>query len=248
MKTFHRFSLIFAVILVLGLLFTACSPDGDGGSGGGNKFANTNWRSYYLSYETRLSFITSGDWAIYANYEIVGMGWNQVVAGVYTVSSGTAILRYLDQEYGKATISGNTLTLLGMAAQMGSSWTRETWNSGGNTGGGSSTGTLIIENHPPEGGGVFVCNSGPPTNYGELNQAVSKQIAIGFGGSGTWDRVAYRLTDSSIGGTFSRTGNFLVIFNTAGISYFKGNVSFNNGSATVDFNSMTSGESFLSGY
>jgi hypothetical protein len=144
MKRFRIFSLILAVLLVLGLPFTACDNDSTGGSGGGDggssggggggsgSFANTNWRSSYslptITIETRLSFITSGDWAIYMNN--VG-AWQQTFAGTYTVSGGTATLMVSSiGEYGKATISGNTLTLIGLAAQYGSSWTRETGNSG----------------------------------------------------------------------------------------------------------------------
>jgi len=132
MKRFRIFSLILAVLFVLGLSFIACDTGGGNtagntGSNTGGNFANTNWRSsfnYYgiMTMETRLSFITSGDWALYMNN---GVAWQQVGAGTYTVSGGTATLMAMDQEYGKATISGNTLTLLGFLAQYGSSWTRE---------------------------------------------------------------------------------------------------------------------------
>jgi hypothetical protein len=126
MKRFRMFSLIFAVLFAFGLSFTACNTDG-GSSGGGGNFANTNWRSSWsyggaMTMETRLSFITSGDWALYMNNRVA---WQQVAAGTYTVSGGTATLRAMDQEYGKATISGNTLTMIGALATYSSSWTRE---------------------------------------------------------------------------------------------------------------------------
>jgi len=129
MKRFIFSPLIMALLLVFVLSFTACD-NGTTGGGGSSSFASTNWKSSYFSgqreTETRLSFITSGDWAIYVNYEIAGMGWYQMAAGTYTVSGGTATLAYLyANEYGKATISGNTLTLLGPVAAFGSSWTRE---------------------------------------------------------------------------------------------------------------------------
>jgi len=127
MKRFRIFFLILAVLLVFGLSFTACDNGSTSGVGGSGSFAKTNWRSSYgggeITIETRLSFITSGDWAIYCNY---GVGWQQYIAGTYTVSGGTATLMVSSiGEYGKATISGNTLTLIGLAASYGSSWTRE---------------------------------------------------------------------------------------------------------------------------
>jgi hypothetical protein len=118
MKRFRIFSLILVVLLVLGFSFTACDNGSTGGSGGGGSFANTNWRSDFMSEEMRLSFITSEDWAVY------GLGI-QLYAGNYTVSSGKATLWYMGYEFGKATISGNTLTMLGELATYGNSWIRE---------------------------------------------------------------------------------------------------------------------------
>jgi len=132
-----KICLIFGLFLVFCFVFTGCDngstggssgggnssssgSDGGGGVGGSNSFANTNWTSY-SQVETRLSFITSENWAIYM------MGGVQWMAGNYTVSGGTATLRMSNQEFGKATISGNTLTLTGFLANYygGSSWRRE---------------------------------------------------------------------------------------------------------------------------
>jgi hypothetical protein len=124
MKRFHIFSLILAILLLLGLSFTACDNGSTGGGSG--SFAKTNWRSSYATMEVRLSFITSEDWALYVNNLYgAGMGWVQALAGTYTVSGGTATLWMSYYESGKATISGNTLTMVGTLAQYGSSWTRE---------------------------------------------------------------------------------------------------------------------------
>jgi len=125
MKKFSVFLTVFlACAIIIVLAFTSC----DNGSitSGGNNFTNTNWRSSYgfsanAMVKTRLSFLTSSDWAIYA-YE---MGMQQLNAGTYTVSGGTATLISLGQEVGKATISGNTLTLVGVMAQAGSTWIKE---------------------------------------------------------------------------------------------------------------------------
>jgi hypothetical protein len=114
-------------------------------------------------------------------------------------------------------------------------------STGGGTGSGSSgsKGTLIMQNSPT-GGAVYVCDSATPTTYMEFSQAMGKNIAIGT--SMTGDRFTYQLYYSMTSETFSGTGSYLVIFmRSAGMDYyFKGNVSFSNGSATVDFNSMTS--------
>jgi len=121
-------------------------------------------------------------------------------------------------------------------------------STGGISGGGSSSskGTLIIKNSPT-GGLVYVCNSGTPTTYMEFSQAIGKNIANGT--SITGDRFTYPLKYSLTSEAFSETGNYLIIFIDAGGSYyFKGNVSFSNGSATVDFNSMTSVKSLPMGY
>jgi hypothetical protein len=120
-----------ALLAVIAFSMAACGDDSGIGSGGGGSFANTTWRSSDPPYPfnqqdmvVRLKFITSGDWAVYITSPI--MGEMQGAAGSYTVSSGTATLSYLYvNEYGKATISGNTLTILGQMATYGSTWTRE---------------------------------------------------------------------------------------------------------------------------
>jgi len=249
MKNAYKLIWIIALITIIGFSFAACdngSTGGSGGGGGSGNFANTNWRSSYpygglTTMEVRLSFITSGDWALYMNNMTA---WQQIVAGTYTVSGSTATLMVSSiGEYGKATISGNTLTLIGqLASYGGSSWTRENGDSGGNTGGGSSgsTGTLIIQNSPT-GGMVYVYDSGAPTTYMEFSEATRNNIAFGIN---TSDRFTYQLMYPGTSEAFSGTGSYLVVFYRSGGSfYFKGNVSFSNGSATVDFNSMTSVDS-----
>ena len=120
-------------------------------------------------------------------------------------------------------------------------------STGGSSGGGNSgsKGTLIMQNSPT-GGIVYVCDSATPTTYMELSQAIGKCIANST--SITGDRFTYQLYYSMTSEAFSGTGSYLVIF-MSGMTgspssiYFKGNVSFSNGSATVDFNSMTSWDS-----
>jgi hypothetical protein len=99
--------------------------------------------------------------------------------------------------------------------------------------GGGGGGTLTISNSPGSGS-VYICDSSAPTTQMGLAGLLSGSIASGMAS----DRSTYPL-QSSTGGTFSGTGSYLVIFTQGGASYFKGDVSFNNGSATVDYNSMT---------
>jgi hypothetical protein len=112
----------------------------------------------------------------------------------------------------------------------------------GSTGGSSvSKGTLIIQNTPIRAVEVHVCDNGTPTTIMEFNQAIQQSIAHGF--SGGISENIYQLHSSTTGFPFSGTGSYLVIFETAGYyNYFKENVSFITGSATVDFYSMTSTE------
>jgi hypothetical protein len=117
-------------------------------------------------------------------------------------------------------------------------------STGGGTGSGSSgsKGTLIMQNSPIRGFAVYVCDNGTPTTIMEFNQAIQQSIAHGFTGGISPNN--YQLYSSTDGFLFSGTGSYLVIFETAGpiYNYFKENVSFINGSATVDFYSMTSTE------
>jgi len=109
----------------------------------------------------------------------------------------------------------------------------------GSTGGNSgSRGTLIMQN-PPAGGYVYVCDSATPTTYTEFSEAIKNNIAFAIS---TSDRFTYQLRYSGTSETFSGTGSYLVIFKRSGVVdyYFMGNVSFSNGSATVDFSGMTS--------
>jgi hypothetical protein len=131
---------IIVLVAVIGISMAACGDDGgDTGIGG---FANTTWVIRTLfnpgsvnsepSYEVNtLSFITSKDWALYS--QLIGNPSSQKYqdySGNYTVSGGTVILTGAGTfgqfyEHGRATISGNTLTMIGDLARYGSTWTRE---------------------------------------------------------------------------------------------------------------------------
>jgi len=125
MKKLNIFFTIYLVCaIIIFQIFMSC--DNNGTTSGGNNFANTSWRSSYgftadAMVETRLSFLTSSDWAIYA----INLNGYQMFAGNYTVSGSTARLMIGGYEQGKATISGNTLTMIGSLATAGSLWIKE---------------------------------------------------------------------------------------------------------------------------
>jgi hypothetical protein len=103
----------------MALVFTACD---NGTTGGGNSFVNTTWSSNQLDSFYHLSFEPADIWRI----SIVLQGEpSQVNFGTYSVSGGTATLFSGGFETGRATISGNTLTLTGMLSSFGITWTRQ---------------------------------------------------------------------------------------------------------------------------
>ena len=113
---------------------------------------------------------------------------------------------------------------------------------GDNGGHSGSKGILVIQNSPT-GGIVYICDSPAPTTYMQLSTALSNSIANGISLTST-DIFTYNLTYSLSSVVFSETGSYLVIFLVGGQSSnfrFKGGVSFNNGSANIDFNTMISG-------
>jgi len=108
---------------------------------------------------------------------------------------------------------------------------------GNNSGNGNSSGnggTLTVNNCPSIAT-VVVCDSNTPTTLMELSQVVS--VTVIAAGQGSRSPFALKNIDGS---NFTRTGSFLVVLTANSDNYFKGNVNFSNGSATVDFNSMTS--------
>jgi hypothetical protein len=70
----------------------------------------------------------------------------------------------------------------------------------------------------------------------QLSGLLSGYIAVGLPN----DKSTYNMSSVNNGLTFSETGSYLIIFTYGGDNYFIGNVNFINGSATVNFNSMTS--------
>jgi len=96
----------------------------------------------------------------------------------------------------------------------------------------SGKGTLTVNNCPEEAMALICVNSDPKTMM-ELLGAVSKYVA-----AGTISNSSSELM-STAGENFSSTGKFLVIVLVDSDVYFIGNVSFTDGSATIDFKSMT---------
>jgi hypothetical protein len=118
----------------------------------------------------------------------------------------------------------------------------------GLTFGGCNDSTESSDNGAVGGGGILTINNGPSVNSVEvhnynssvttpeelINGMMAAIIAVGTPGDSP-----YTLREYSTISPFTGTGTFLVIVNTTAANYFKSEVSFNNGSATIDFNSMT---------
>jgi hypothetical protein len=98
--------------------------------------------------------------------------------------------------------------------------------------------TLIIRNSPGIGQVFVSINKPEPTTWLECQGLLDNMVTIGH----AIDKSTYNLYP------FSETGSYLVVFSYAGDFYFRGNVSFRNGSAIVDFNTMTSRSSLPLGY
>ena len=99
-------------------------------------------------------------------------------------------------------------------------------------GGGGKSGTLTITNCPA-GGVVHVYDANEPTTQTAW-QNLGVAIAVGLPDSAT----SYPLMKIT-GGTFTDSGNFLVVLMFGAENTRCKKVSFSNGSGTVDYNSMT---------
>jgi hypothetical protein len=100
-------------------------------------------------------------------------------------------------------------------------------------GGGGANGILTV-NNCPSSGTVMIFDSGAPATIAEFIGIMNGAIAYGTANNST----SYTLMSSG-GSSFTQSGSFLVILSVGGTNYFKANVSFSNGAATVDFDSMT---------
>jgi hypothetical protein len=89
---------------------------------------------------------------------------------------------------------------------------------------------------------VAIYTNKTPTTNSEFTNATAVASAL------SQDRTSPFTLKNYFGSAFTQTGSFLVVLSVydtldatiASSTYFKGDVSFNNGSATVDFDSMTS--------
>jgi broad specificity phosphatase PhoE len=89
-------------------------------------------------------------------------------------------------------------------------------------------GTLTVLNYTSSAY-AFVCTENdPPSSVTDLAGRLSSAIAKSLSSKSPFSLLF-----------FTRTGTFSVLLQDASAAYFKGNVSFTNGSATIDFTSMT---------
>jgi uncharacterized lipoprotein YehR (DUF1307 family) len=139
----------------------------------------------------------------------------------------------------------NFRVLLVFALVMGLVFVACDTGTGGGTGNGpgGGTGSTLTINNCPSYARVAIYANNTPTTLLQLQQMATEQIAVGMESISPF-------TLLNIEGTaFTRTGKYLVLVTgSANSIYFKGDVSFNNGSATVEFNSMIPHTSLPSGF
>jgi hypothetical protein len=111
--------------------------------------------------------------------------------------------------------------------------------------------------NPSSGGGGILTLSNDPSYvkvsvyHSSIIPTTVEQFLLAGGSPtaiATNDSSPYTLMSFVSGQTFRGTGTYLVAVSLSSDIYFKGGVHFNNGSATVDFNSMTSFSSLIPEY
>ncbi|MCL2069591.1 MAG: hypothetical protein FWH19_01220 [Treponema sp.] len=106
---------------------------------------------------------------------------------------------------------------------------------GDGAGGGGGTPGRLVVNNCPSNATVIVSNSSTPSTLTELALGIGSAVAV----APYDDSSPFNLVDAMGGGTFTRTGSYLVVVSVNFNNYFMGDVRFTNGSATINFNSMT---------
>jgi hypothetical protein len=97
-------------------------------------------------------------------------------------------------------------------------------------------GILTLNNGPYVTSVVVYNYNGTPTTSTELGYAMfGSAIAMSIDANSPHALFAH----PSYSTTFTGTGTFFVVVNSNSAIHFKGEVSFNNGSATIDFNTMS---------
>jgi hypothetical protein len=114
-------------------------------------------------------------------------------------------------------------------------------SSGG--GGGGNYGTLTINNCPAITSLSIYNPPKAPTTQAEFDTASISYIAIAMSRKSPFQLVSIINPAEK----FTHTGNFMVVILTGGTNYFKANVPFTNGSATIDFSDMAPSSSLPSG-
>jgi hypothetical protein len=119
------------------------------------------------------------------------------------------------------------MTAVGCDSDSGSS-------SGSGTGG---NGILTVINAPQVALAYIYADAPTPTTYNELSRVIGPAAMAALS---TDNYSPYSLVNHPNVTPFTRTGSFLVVLlRNQAIVHCQGGVSFKNGSATVDFNSMT---------
>jgi hypothetical protein len=110
-------------------------------------------------------------------------------------------------------------------------------------GGGSNPGTLTVNNCPAITSLSIYNPPKAPTTESEFDTALNSIVATTMSSKSPFQLMP--ITNPAE--KFTHTGNFMVVILTGGTVYFKANVSFTNGSATINFSDMAPSSSLSSG-
>jgi sugar lactone lactonase YvrE len=154
--------------------------------------------------------------------------------GFYKIKDNALVVWEDDEEDSDTStynINGNTLTLT--TAGVSIELTRVVNKSG--SGAQTRSGTLTI-NNCPKGVSLMVCANATPATQMAFISSIMNFVAVSTDGSSPFSLIGMD------GSAWKATGTYMVYVTSGFNNYFKV-VSFRNGSATVDYNEMTSQES-----
>jgi hypothetical protein len=242
------------ISLALGMMVIGCDQDASSGGGGSDRtfpssLEGTTWEGELPASTVagagytvlRLSFYETTVTQVYGGF---GVSQPLSSSGTY-IFSGNTITISLGSQTKIATINGNTFSIeygegvIVTFKKISTSTPDPTPDpTPVDPATPSESSTLVINGCPS--GSVYVCPSPytSPTSKLDLMGATGGAVAEGNGIS------PYKLTSNSTGVEFQKTGRFMVIVVFIDFSektleyYYLENVSFTNGSATINFSNM----------
>jgi hypothetical protein len=136
-----------------------------------------------------------------------------------------------------------SLTLAGCSTDSDDSGTKEIGGGGDEEAGGGQPGRLTVKNLTGEAQYALIYSnvSPAPTTQAQINEILPTLEGVAFDGYDEDHQAPFdmRMMENGEAVVFNKTGKYLVVvMGSAGVK-FKTDVQFTNGSATVDYNTMT---------